>query len=88
MKRLLALKGRLQARFLLVSITVFVLAMSVVPAFAQATPETTAPGSAALIAGGSEAMETWGLWGYIIAAMIIGLALFVFRGILRSAKRA
>lgn len=71
-----------------VSIVVLValLAMVALPAFAQ-TPETSAPGSAELLTGAGAAIGTWGLWGFIIAVMLTGLAFLIVRGILRPARR-
>lgn len=74
-------------RKLLVVLSVVALfVVMAVPAFAQ-TPETSAPSSSTLLAGAGTAINTWGLWGFIVAVMLTGLAFLIVRGILRPARR-
>lgn len=66
-------------------VVVAVLALPVA-VFAQ-TPETSVPSSGTLLTGAGDAIDTWGLWGFIVAVMLVGLAFMVVRGILRPARR-
>jgi type II secretory pathway component PulF len=69
--RKISLKVRIAA------LALAVMLVSAVAAFAQATPE--AYSSTTLLSAGSDMMNTWNLWPFVIVAAVVGIVVYLLR---------